>query len=185
MKDNTTMKATGIVRRIDDLGRIVIPKEIRRVLRIKDGDPLEIYTDRDGEVVFKKYSPIGELSPFANELVESVSRVSGHTLAVCDRDGVIAAAGPLKRDITGKSISGELAELLENRSVYSKKPDSEPIHPFSDAESLEPLAIAPINVLGDISGCVLLFSDKSETCGESELLLVQSIASFLGKQIEV
>ncbi|MEG0036304.1 MAG: AbrB/MazE/SpoVT family DNA-binding domain-containing protein, partial [Oscillospiraceae bacterium] len=83
------MKATGIVRRIDDLGRVVIPKEIRRTLHIRDGDPLEIYTEKDGEVIFKKYSPVGELSGFAEKICESLYKTGGCTAAVCDRDSVI------------------------------------------------------------------------------------------------
>lgn len=86
------MKATGIVRRIDDLGRVVIPKEIRRVLRIRDGDPLEIFTDREGEVIFKKYSPVGELSPFAGQLCDTMSRTTGHTVAVTD--GILLSRYP-------------------------------------------------------------------------------------------
>ena len=91
------MKATGIVRRIDDLGRVVIPKEIRRTMRIREGDPLEIYTDRDGEVIFKKYSPMGELGTFVGELAEALSRTAGLSVAICDRDAVIAAAGEIGR----------------------------------------------------------------------------------------
>ena len=87
------MKATGIVRRIDDLGRVVIPKELRRTMRLREGAPLEIFTDKDGELIFKKYSPIGELSDFAADLCESLRAVSDAAAAVCDRDGVIAASG--------------------------------------------------------------------------------------------
>lgn len=93
------MKATGIVRRIDDLGRVVIPKEIRRTMRIREGDPLEIYTDRDGEVIFKKYSPMGELGNVVGELAEALSRTSGLSCAICDRDAVIAAAGGARKDV--------------------------------------------------------------------------------------
>ena len=87
------MKATGIVRRIDDLGRIVIPKEIRRTLRIKEGDPLEIFTDRQGEVIFKKYSPISELQSFAAEYAETLQRTSSMPVFICDRDEIIAVSG--------------------------------------------------------------------------------------------
>src|SRR5690606_11016659 len=87
------MKATGIVRRIDDLGRVVIPKEIRRTLRIREGDPLEIFVDRDGEVILKKYSPIGELGDFAKEYAESLHESTGHITMICDRDTIIAVAG--------------------------------------------------------------------------------------------
>ena len=98
------MKATGIVRRIDDLGRVVIPKEIRRTMRIREGDPLEIYTDREGEVIFKKYSPVGELEPFAAQICESVAKVSNCTVAVTDRDSVIAVSGPEKKVLQEKNF---------------------------------------------------------------------------------
>ncbi len=93
------MKATGIVRRIDDLGRVVIPKEIRRTLRIREGDPLEIYTATDGEVIFKKYSPVGELSAFAAQYADVIARISGMPTLICDTDHVIAAAGVSKREV--------------------------------------------------------------------------------------
>ena len=84
------MKATGIVRRIDDLGRVVVPKEIRRTLRIREGDPLEIFTDREGEIILKKYSPIGELSAFAKQYAESLSQVLECLVGICDMDQVVA-----------------------------------------------------------------------------------------------
>ena len=92
------MKATGIVRRIDDLGRIVIPKEIRRTLRIREGDPLEIYTDKEGEVILKKYSPIGEMSEFASQFADSLNQTSGHISCISDRDSIIAVSGASKKD---------------------------------------------------------------------------------------
>lgn len=96
------MKATGIVRRIDDLGRVVIPKEIRRTLRIKEGTPLEIFTDREGEVILKKYSPIGELSVFAKEYAEALSQTTGLLSCITDHDQVVAAAGQGSREYSGK-----------------------------------------------------------------------------------
>ena len=106
------MKATGIVRRIDDLGRIVIPKEIRRTLRIRESDPLEIFTDREGEIILKKYSPIGEMSTFAKQYAESLAQVSGQMTLIADRDQFIAAAGGCKA-LLGKSISKALEEAIE------------------------------------------------------------------------
>ena len=111
------MRATGIVRRIDDLGRVVIPKEIRRTLRIREGDPLEIYTDRDGEVILKKYSPIGEMSSFAKDYTESLFRSLGHIAVIVDRDQVVAASGVLGTGApdqgdtpsTGEQIIGQIA----------------------------------------------------------------------------
>ena len=112
------MKATGIVRRIDDLGRVVIPKEIRRTMRIREGDPLEIYTSRDGEVIFKKYSLMGGLDDFAAQLCETMSRSTGAICAVTDRDSVIAVAGGAKRELLGKGITAQLEQVMENRRIY-------------------------------------------------------------------
>ena len=114
------MKATGIVRRIDDLGRVVIPKEIRRVLRIREGDPLEIFTEKDGELIFKKYSPIGELSDFAGDLCESLRRASETAAAICDRDSVIAVAGAARKELAGKAVSAALGELMDRRAPFRR-----------------------------------------------------------------
>jgi len=97
------MKATGIVRRIDELGRVVVPKEIRRTLRIREGDPLEIFTDRNGEIILKKYSPMGELGAFAKEYVEALNKSLGHIAMICDRDSVIATAGVQKKEYLDQS----------------------------------------------------------------------------------
>jgi UDP-N-acetylmuramate dehydrogenase len=105
------MKATGIVRRIDDLGRVVIPKEIRRTMRIREGDPLEIFTDRDGEVIFKKYSPIGELTGFAAQYAETLHKTCEMSVVICDRDSVVACAGVSKKEYGDKSLSEELSGL--------------------------------------------------------------------------
>ena len=110
------MKATGIVRRIDDLGRVVIPKEIRRTMRIREGDPLEIYTDREGEVIFKKYSPMGEMSEFAAQYAETLHKTCGLAVAICDRDSVIAVSGVPRREYADKPLTPELEELMERRS---------------------------------------------------------------------
>ena len=111
------MKATGIVRRIDDLGRVVIPKEIRRTLRIREGDPLEIFTDREGEVILKKYSPIGELANFAGQYAESIAQALGCLVCICDTDQVIAASGNGKKELQDKYISSPLRQIMEERKV--------------------------------------------------------------------
>ena len=111
------MKATGIVRRIDDLGRVVVPKEIRRTLRIREGDPLEIFTDREGEIILKKYSPIGELSAFAGQYAESLAQTTGCLVCICDMDQVVAAAGSGKKELTDKYISSQLMKLLGERTA--------------------------------------------------------------------
>ena len=113
------MKATGVVRRIDDLGRIVIPKEIRRTLRIKEGDPLEIFTDREGQVILKKYSPIGELSEFATGYAETLSKATGHIACITDKDSVIAVSGGSKKEFLEQSLSKELEKVMENKENVS------------------------------------------------------------------
>ena len=112
------MKATGIVRRIDDLGRVVIPKEIRRTMRIREGDPLEIYTTKDGEVIFKKYSLLGGLEDFAAQFCDTLSHSTEFTAAVTDRDAIIAVAGVGKRELLGKTISEPLERIMEDRQVW-------------------------------------------------------------------
>ena len=112
------MKATGIVRRIDDLGRVVIPKEIRRTMRIREGDPLEIYTDREGEVIFKKYSPIGELAAFAAQYAETLHKICDLNVVICDRDAVIATAGVPKREYLDRPVTEEMEKIIESRSFY-------------------------------------------------------------------
>ena len=147
------MKATGIVRRIDDLGRIVVPKEIRRTLRIREGDPLEIFTDREGEIILKKYSPIGELSQFAGEYAESLAQVSGRAALITDRDQFIAVAGGF-RTFLGKSISKELEVRLENReTLMAMADDKKFISVVEDnTDDYAEEAICPIICEGDVIG---------------------------------
>ena len=120
------MKATGIVRRIDDLGRVVIPKEIRRTMRIREGDPLEIYTDREGEVIFKKYSPIGELAGFASQYAETLQKTCSMAVIICDRDAVIASAGVSRKEYFERKVSSELENIIESRNLYSHRPMEAP-----------------------------------------------------------
>lgn len=180
------MKATGIVRRIDDLGRIVIPKEIRRTLRIRESDPLEIYTDREGEIILKKYSPIGEMNTFARQYAESLCQVSGHAALIADRDQFIAVAGGFK-SIMGKSLSRELEDKINRReSVIASKGDKQfiPITQDVTDEFLHE-AISPIICEGDVIGAVVLISNQEKgKMGEVEQKLIQSAAGFLGRQME-
>lgn len=129
------MKATGIVRRIDDLGRVVIPKEIRRTLRIKEGDPLEIFTDKEGEIILKKYSPIGELSEFATGYAETLSKTTGHIACITDKDSVIAVSGGSKKDFLDRSLSPELEKVIENKEVYTSKENNEIALPITQNDS--------------------------------------------------
>lgn len=177
------MKATGIVRRIDDLGRVVIPKEIRRTMRIREGDPLEIYTARDGEVIFKKYSPMGELETFAGELAEALSRTVGLSCAICDRDAVIAVAGGAKKDLVEKSISNDLESLMEQRHIYEHKESDTALH-VSDNDSYCVVVAAPIIAEGDVTGCVTLVTDSNcAIATEVESKLSQTAANFLSRHV--
>ena len=180
------MKATGIVRRIDDLGRIVIPKEIRRTLRIRESDPLEIFTDREGEIILKKYSPIGEMTTFAKQYAESLAQVSGKAALIADRDQFIAVAGGYK-SLLGKAMSREMEDAITNReSIMAVKGDKRFID-ISDEKTpeLEQFVSVPIIAEGDVIGVVILASnDATDKMGEVERKLVQSAAGFLGRQME-
>ena len=179
------MKATGIVRRIDDLGRVVIPKEIRRTLRIREGDPLEIYTERDGEVIFKKYSPMGDLQDFADQICDSIGKNTGAIAAVSDRDSIIALSGAPKRELLSKSNSQELAQLMEQRKSYRYSPGGVKLRAAEDSERYHLGVAAPILSGGDLMGCVMLLMDESEKApAEADQKLVQTVASFLGRQME-
>ncbi|MBE6778322.1 MAG: AbrB/MazE/SpoVT family DNA-binding domain-containing protein [Ruminococcaceae bacterium] len=179
------MKATGIVRRIDDLGRVVIPKEIRRTMRIREGDPLEIFTEKDGEVVFKKYSPVGELSPFAVQYADVLARACNMTVLVCDRDHVIAAAGNSRKEFIDRRVSAQLDEVMEGRQVYVAKAGApDPLQPVEAINRTAGVA-APILASGDVTGAVCLLQPESGAVpGEGDVRLAQVAAAFLGKQME-
>ena len=184
------MKATGIVRRIDDLGRVVIPKEIRRTMRIREGDPLEIYTDREGEVIFKKYSPIGEMASFASQYAETLQKTCSMAVVICDRDAVIASAGVPKREYADKKVSVAFEEeVIESRVLYTHKEHGERISVIEDGGSHYVSCAMPIITEGDIVGCVASViahdgdgTDRIPT--DLETKLIQTAAGFLGKQLE-
>ena len=178
------MKATGIVRRIDDLGRVVIPKEIRRTMRIREGDPLEIYTDREGEVIFKKYSPIGELTEFAVQYADTLYKTCSLAVAICDRDAVIACAGIPKKDFADKALSKELEELVDERSLFTDDSGTEVMLTESGIGSVS--CMMPIISEGDIAGCVVSVkkSDGDTPSRDVEIKLIQTAAGFLGRQLE-
>ena len=179
------MKATGIVRRIDDLGRVVIPKEIRRTLRIREGDPLEIYTEKDGEVIFKKYSPMGDLADFAGQICDAIGKNTGHIAAVCDRDSIIAVAGAPRRELMDKRCSQELERLMEARRNYRAQEGDSPVYAVDGSERYRLGVAAPILAEGDLMGCVLLLLGPEDApLGEAEQKLVQTVAGFLGRQME-
>ena len=183
------MKATGIVRRIDDLGRVVIPKEIRRTMRIREGDPLEIYTDREGEVIFKKYSPIGELASFASQYAETLHKTCGLDVAICDRDAVIACAGMPKKEYTDKPLSEHLESIIESRNLYTHSATSEQKPLIRDGGSHYISCAMPIVSEGDIVGCVVSVRSfehptTSTLIPDAESKLIQTAAGFLGRQLE-
>lgn len=188
------MKATGIVRRIDDLGRVVIPKEIRRTLRIREGDPLEIFVDREGEVILKKYSPISELGDFAKEYADSLNETLGHIVCIADRDNIIAAAGAPKKEYLNKSIGTAVEKAIEERrTILINEPGKDPVCKecaliSDDADNECKYAsevIVPIVTGGDPIGAVIMFSkEQGVKMGELELKLAETAAGFLAKQME-
>lgn len=177
-----TLKATGIVRRIDDLGRVVIPKEIRRTLRIREGDPLEIFVDRDGEVILKKYSPIGELGDFAQEYSDSLYETTGHVAIITDRDAVVAISGAPKKQWMDKAVVAAVEQAMESRrTMTTKKGD----HPQEEEWDFAMQVIAPIISEGDPIGAVILGTNETNRqLGELEIKLCETAAGFLAKQME-
>lgn len=179
------MKATGIVRRIDDLGRVVIPKEIRRTMRIREGDPLEIFTNSDGGVVFKKYSLMGGLGDFSDQLCDALHKTTGKMAAITDRDACIAAAGSCRRVLADKALSPALIQLMEERQIYQLQHGQAPV-PVSDyTDQYIVSTAAPILAEGDVLGCVVFLCDRERPeVGETEYKLAQTIAGFLGRHME-
>ena len=178
------MKATGIVRRVDDLGRIVIPKEIRRTFRIKEGDPLEIYTEKDGGVIFRKYSPMGDLQDFAAQMCDSIGEATGHGAAIADRDSIIAVHGVPKRELLEKSSSQELEKLMRQRTIYLHRRGENRIPAVEGNDKFCLGAAVPILSQGDLMGCVMLLEDGETVLDEKDQQLLKTAAGFLGKQLE-
>ncbi len=180
------MKATGIVRRIDDLGRVVIPKEIRRTLRIREGAPLEIYTGKDGEVIFKKYSPVGELGEFAGDYAETLAKTSGFPICITDMDSVIAVSGVPKRELSEKKVSSDIEKLMEEKTTFiCKGQEQKNVPVIEGSEKYNAGIVAPIVSEGDTIGSVVFFSnEQSPKMGEIEEKLALSAAGFLGRHIE-
>ncbi len=176
------MKATGIVRRIDDLGRVVIPKEIRRTMRIREGDPLEIYTEKDGEVIFKKYSPIGELGDFAVTYVETLAKTSGVGACITDRDTIIAVSGVPKKELMEKKVSADLDRMMEEKKAVHSSEKSVAVADGNDKYSAG--IVVPIVSEGDTIGSVVFFMNDAKPLGEVENKLAESAAGFLGRHME-
>ncbi len=177
------MKATGIVRRIDDLGRVVMPKEIRRTMRIREGDPLEIYTNNDGEVIFKKYSPIGELSAFSGQYAEALHKIGGLPTVICDRDHVVAVAGLPKKEMAERRLSAEMEEILESRKTVIFSEGKAGVKPIDGTERKVSVA-CPILSAGDVTGAVMFVTSECKKPDDAQVKLIQAAALFLGKQME-
>ena len=179
------MKATGIVRRIDDLGRVVIPKEIRRTLRIREGAPLEIYTGKDGEVIFKKYSPVGELGDFVVDYAETLSKTSGFPICITDTDNIIAVSGVPKRELSDKKISSDIEKFMEEKTTFICRGQDKKVSVVDGNEKYTAGVVAPIISEGDPVGSVVFFSNEQQPkMSEIEEKLAQSAASFLGRHME-
>ena len=183
------MRATGIVRRIDELGRVVIPKEIRRTLRIREGDPLEIFTDHDGEVVLKKYSPIGEIAAIAKDYTDSLYRTLGHIALISDRDAVVSASGANKREYIEKALSPEVDQILQSRQLHLLNLASGarmiPVTSDDHADAYSAQIVAPILADGEIIGSLILLSRESGTqMSDVDQKVAETTASIVGRQME-
>lgn len=179
------MKATGIVRRIDDLGRVVIPKEIRRTMRIREGDPLEIYTSSEGEVVFKKYSPVSSISCYSSMYVEVLSKSGGLPCIICDKDHVVSVAGIPKKEMLERRISPLLEELMEQRKQFARTDAEKAVIKPVEGVDRYAVAVGLISVAGDVSGAVIFLSgDSNMLATELQVKLAETSASLLAKQLE-
>lgn len=177
------MKATGIVRRIDDLGRVIIPKEIRRSLRIREGDPLEIYVE-DGAVIYKKYHPVSSLSSSVGKFAQMLDALSAHSVLITDRDSVVAVSGVSKREYIKQTISNELETIIESRRQYTYNPDNV-VRPTSDANCRPASLVLPIIANGDVYGSVVLLADdRIQTPNEVDVKLAQNTAAMIGSMLE-
>ncbi len=183
------MKATGVVRRIDDLGRIVIPIEIRRTMRIRDGDPLEIFVDKDGEVILKKYSAIVDLGSFAAEMTESLHEACEKVTMISDRDSMVAVSGVRKKTYADKRISDMVLRAMEDRTtIIHDDPSQSPQAVLEEEEGEEgkftTLVIEPIVVHGDPYGTVIIAgTGPDDAVGDAEVKLAQSAAGFLSRHL--
>lgn len=180
------MKATGIVRRVDDLGRIVVPKEIRKTLKIREGDPVEIFTDNQGQVILKKYSPIGEMGDFARTYAQAMSQIAGHRVIVTDREKIIAAAGGVKKEYLGQSISKELEEVMENRVAVNSAKTKKVIDIVEgEKNTSQQQIIYPILCESDVIGSVIISGkENADQLSEVENKIAGVAAAFLGQQME-
>ena len=185
LKDSSSMKATGIVRRIDDLGRVVIPKEVRKTLRIREGDPLEIFTANDGEVILKKYSQIGELNEFSQEYAEALGETLGHGVIVTDLDSIIAVSKLPNKYYKKKSISKELESLMKKReSIHGKDNKLVCLNEDDPMNYTSQIIMPIISFSGDCIGSICLVSKDKVELNESDEKILKVAANFLGKQVQ-
>ncbi len=179
------MKATGIVRRIDDLGRVVIPKEIRRTMRIREGDPLEIFTNRDGEVIFKKYSLIGELGNFAVQYAEALSKTAGCPVCISDKDNIIAVSGAPKKEFIDRRVSDDLERIMEEKTSFIVKSGvTKNMNVIDGTDKYMAGLVSPIISEGDSIGSVVFLDEGNITFTETEEKLAKSASMFLGRHME-
>lgn len=179
------MKATGIVRRIDDLGRVVIPKEIRRTMRIREGDPLEIYTDREGGVIFKKYSPIGELGEFASKYAESLYKTTGRPVCITDKDSIIATAGAPKKELNEKPLSSDMEKIMKEKTSFICT-DGKKLKLTDNNDKYMLGVVSPIIAEGDAIGNVVIVKDTEDSkMTDVDIKLAGAASMFLGKQMEI
>lgn len=180
------MKATGIVRKIDDLGRVVIPKEIRKTLRIREGDPLEIFIEKTGEIILKKYAPMGDMLEIATQYAETLANTTDLVACITDMETIIAISGAPKSEYLARAISEHVLNVMEDRAIWSTSDDVPmPLIDGENSSKYKTQIIAPIISDADAIGTVILFSlDNNKKIGNVEYKLVQSAANFLGKQME-
>lgn len=175
------MKSTGVVRRVDDLGRIVIPKEMRRTLRIRDGEELEIFVDND-VVVLKKFSKVADLGDVSKKIIDVVSSLVGKTVLVTDRDVIITGSGQLKKNYLNKEISEKIENIISSRTVTVVKTISS-IELVDGVDDKYSYIIYPIISFGDVIGTIIMISTSSDI-SEFDVTISGMIAQFLGKYVE-
>lgn len=176
------MKATGVVRRIDELGRIVIPKEIRKTLRIKEGESLEIYLDNNENILLKKYSSMNQLSDFAQNFTDAINSFTKHEVIITDTDSIIAASGEFKKKYLDQNISEKLSRSITRRENLFEKYEKE-MEIIDGIQEVRTYAMNTIVVNGDAIGLVLIFS-KDKVIEESDMKLVNITSQILAKYLE-
>ena len=180
------MKATGMIRKIDDLGRIVIPKELRKNLKIKTGEPLEIFIDDEGDLIFKKYLPMLDISEISEQIATILSEVTGYNCIITDTNSVLVAIGKNVKEYIGKEISMELYEIMEERVILSTK-NEKSINITKEDMKLKHISqiVAPIISDADAIGAIVLFSnDYNKKITDNEYQLLKVLTKYIGKQGE-